>query len=164
MVNSKETQIEILKFILSRTRGAEKKLEMLSKQLQLVMDKMSHPIDGISYKPTIGGGGGVNDGAADIPIRADEIERKIQHQRDVLARCILQGSAILDELDAKSDERAILSAYYISGQKYEEIAAHFDWDMSTIWRKMRIGYDRLIQIPRIQDMLAEAEEEWRKSL
>lgn len=164
MINNRETQIEILKYILSRTRGAAKKLEMLDKQLQIVKEKMNHPIDGISYKQTISSGGGVNDGAAEIPIRADEIETKIKRQRDILAGCILQGSDILDELDAKSDERAILSAYYISGQRYDEISKHFNWDMSTVWRKMRIGYDKLIQASRIQDMIIDAEDEWRRSL
>ncbi len=164
MINNRETQIEILKHILSRTRGAEKKLEMLDKQLKIVMEKMNHPIDGISYKQTIGDGGGVNDGAAEMPIKADEIESKIRHQRDVIAGCMLQGSDILDELDAKSDERAILSAYYIGGQRYEEISEHFGWDTSTIWRKMCAGYEKLIRVPHIQDMITEAEDEWRRSL
>lgn len=163
MSNSKETQIEILKYILYRTRKANKKLETLDDRLKTILEKMNHPVDGISYKQTTGGSGN-NDGAAEIPLRADEIESRIRRQRQVLADCIIQGMRVLDELDATSDEHAILSAYYIYSEGYESIAKRFSLDISTVWRKMRSGYEKLIQTEWIQQMLAETEAEWRESL
>ncbi len=160
---NKNTQIEILKYILRRTRNANKKLEMLDERLRSIIEKMNHPVDGISYKQMPGGNGN-NDGAAEIPLRADELESKIKCQRNILAECMLQGLNILDELDAASDEYAILSAYYIGGQRYEEISERLGWDISTVWRKMRIGYEKLIQVSRIQELIVATEDEWRRNL
>lgn len=77
----------------------------------------------------------------------------------ILADYIIQGMHILDELDPASDEHAVLSAYYIYSEGYESIAKRFGLDISTVWRKMRSGHEKLIRAEWIQQMLAETETE-----
>lgn len=161
---NKETQIEILKFILLRARRAERKKAMLDNQLVMLRDKILHPIDGIQYKHDPIGGGGVNDGAADIPIKVAEIEEKIVVQMYEIVEATNAALDILRLLPANSDERIILSAYYIAGNGYEQIADDYHMNVTTVWRKMRSGLETIVKDEAVQTMISETEEEWRRSL
>lgn len=161
---NKTTQIEILKFILSQTRRAERRKAMLDNQLDILRDKMSHPIDGIQYKLDLINGGFTTDGAGALPLKMEEIEDKIIEQMETITLAVNRTLDILSLLPANSDERIILSAYYVNGDGYEQIAEDFHMGLATVWRKMRIGLETLAQDERIQTMISDAEEEWRHSL
>ena len=151
-MNSPERDEQILKWMLRQVYRAEQRKKWLDERLETINARRNFPIMGQSYE-AVGKGGGVSDGAAEIPLKAAEIESRIYAQKAEIDASIILVMDILDYLPIGSLERIICEMRYIDMMKWRAISEKIPMTRSACNKYYKKAIQMLLQNSKVVEMI-----------
>lgn len=154
-MDSKDTQKEVLIWMLERVYRADEQKKHLENRLKRISMEMDAPIGGSGYDP-LPRSQSPSTGAASFLLKMADIEERIYDQKVEIEKSVVSVMEILEFLPAASDERIILELRHIDRKGWSEIETAMHMSRSTCIRCRNSAIDKLLFYPKIQEMIREA--------
>ena len=157
--NSMERQM--LDNYLGQYHSAKMKKKQLEKRLDDIKEEKKNPMQGRGYSPIPHSTtNNTNDGpAAALMIRQEEIEERIEAQKAIADKAMLNVMNVIDYLPVNSIERTILEYRYIDCKSWKEVMreAHMTRNPCNDYKNKAM--DELLSFKRIQILIKEYAQE-----
>lgn len=136
-----------------RCINKKRNLERRQKEIKWELD---HPLNGVSYDG-MPRGGGESPGCAAISFRLDEINTRIEEQKEKSVKVLAAIMNIIEFLPENTTERDIIEHRYIDRFSWEKICKEEHLSRTPATRYWRKGLYKLLEFKKVQQVLWEYE-------
>jgi len=151
----RETQEEVLKWMLGRAYRAKHHKKELEDRLERINEEREAPIGSPGYEmmPRTTGPGA---GAASILFKLADIEDRIIEQKGEIEKAYIQVMDIIDFIPQAELARRIFELRHLDSMNFTDIAMAIPLARSRCYEIYNDAIDRLLEYPRIRKMVNDA--------
>lgn len=152
---------DALKYVLEQISRAERRKRELIERLLTINERRRDPLAAVNYVSVkTSRNAADNPGAAGVLFKLDEIENLIERQQAELEKATLRVMQLLELLPFNSLEREILELRYIDLMNIETITETVFLSRSQVHRRISSALDMLLELPEVNALLEECEEDY----
>lgn len=154
--------LEILKWILGQAYRSERRKARLDNRLKRLHEEIEGPPGGKGYSPLPRSPQRSTNGAAGVMAKISDIEERIYLQKADIGKAIVKTMDILDYLPKNSEEKDICEMRHIDMMPWRQIQDEIHISRSQCFKIYRSALERILQNERVQNIVDENREEFRK--
>lgn len=147
---------EYLNQYLGQYKRCIQRKKSLERRQKSIIWELDHPLTGISYDGMPHGSGeGV--GCAAISFRLDEINTRIEEQKEKAGKVLTEIMDVIEFLPENSMERAVIEHRYIDRSSWGQICKTENISRTPATRYWRKGLYELLEFKKVQQIVHEYE-------
>ena len=155
----KETQKDILKWVLGSAFRAENHKNQLKERLAKIRAEMEAPMGTVKYNP-MPRSKDVRDGAAEYMLKLSEIEEKIMEQIGLVSEAKMQVMKIIEFIPIHEPSRQIMELRHIDMKNWYQISEQLFMSRQQCDRLYREALEALLEYGEVRKAVKAAEKDY----
>ena len=141
---------EAVKEYLQQYHMAREGKKLLERRHDTLMRDLSDPAPGSQYRTMPASRAKTSEGAVSVVFRLAEVESRIEEQRQVMGKAVLQVMDLIDLLPENSMERTVVELRHIDCKKWERITKEVHMSRSRVNDYYNAALDIILANSRAQ--------------